>query len=191
MKPPPQVRITQRAYALAVTLYDAGAAAAEIPVMHDMTGPAFSELAIKGVAKPSGLTKGRYGKPGFVRLTIGREQLVVVPNRTSRKPTIAATQPRGESRALTIGEFEAFVQRFHEAREPLLAEQSRAIGARIAELQRYLAVAVGDDFRNTMAMTNVPLRELDDVAHSVDAEVIACLKPDAGSPLFPVWRAMA
>lgn len=192
------IKVTQRANDLALTLADAGAAGAAIPVTKDLMGPALAELVAKGVVKRSGMTKGRYGKPGVVRIVVAREQLVPVKNRASRAPIAAqptqldmplAAAPGAA--ALTIDELEAFVQTFRHAQAALLEERSRAIGARIAMLQPYLAVATGDDFRNTMAMANAALRELDDVEHAVNAEVIARLKPDAGSPLFPVWRAMA
>jgi hypothetical protein len=87
------------------------------------------------------------------------------------------------SPALTIGELEAFVQSFREAQAPLPDELSRVIDARITELQRYLAVAVGDGFHNTMAMANAALRELDEVEHSVNGEVTTHLKPDADPAL--------
>lgn len=70
---------------------------------------------------------------------------------------------------MTIADLEAFVGEFRAAQAPLLEERSRAIGARIAQLQQHLAVATGDDFRNTMAMANAALRELDAVEHDVAA----------------------
>ncbi len=96
---------------------------------------------------------------------------------------------RADARVRPCSTRSAFIQEFRNAQAPLLAERSRAIGARIAELQRYLAVATGDDFRNTMPMA--ALRELDDVEHTVTAEVIAGLTPAADSPIFLVWQAIA
>jgi hypothetical protein len=196
IKPPPEIKITERAHAPAILLDGAGARNADIPMTKAMLGPAFSELATKRVVKRSGVTKGRYGKPGFVRLAVAREQLVAVPNRAPRKPATAANpvdldMPLAGSAALTIGELEAFVQRFREAQAPLLEERSRAIDARIAELQRYLAVAVGDDFRNTTAMANAAVRELDNVEHAVTAKSSRASNrlPDRRSS--PVWRAMS
>jgi hypothetical protein len=98
---------------------------------------------------------------------------------------------RADARVRPCSTRSAFIEEFRNAQAPLLAERSRAIGARIAELQRYLAVATGDDFRNTMAMANAARRELDAVERSVTAEVIASLTPDADSPLFLVWQAIA
>jgi hypothetical protein len=58
---------------LAVTLHEAGAAAGENPVTEAMLGPAFSELVTKGIARRNGVTERRHGKPGSVRLAVGRE----------------------------------------------------------------------------------------------------------------------
>jgi hypothetical protein len=51
-------------------------------------------------------------------------------------------------------------------------------------------VSTGDDFRNTMAMANAALRQLDEIEHQVSAEVIARLKPRPQSPLHAVWMAI-
>jgi hypothetical protein len=194
-KPAPLLKITQKAYELASALYLAGADKAAIPIQREILGPAFLELTAKRVAVRTGVTKGRYGNPGFVRLLVQREQLVPVPNRASRKPartkpSAPVDVPRDTAQPLTIEDIEAFARSFRELQQTLLEDRSRAIGSRIAELQRYLAISTGDDFRNTMAMANAALRELDEVEQAVNAEVVERLEPDAESPLFAVWLAL-
>jgi hypothetical protein len=160
-----------------------------------MLGPALSELTAKGVAKRIGLTRGRYGKPGRVKLLVRRDQLIPVPNRTSRKANADAKVHLREKTdcatpALTIDTLEEFVRAYRREQEQLIAERSRTIASQISQLQQHLAVAKGNDFRNTMLMASAALRQLDDVEHEVNAEVIARLKPVPQSPLFSVWSAM-
>jgi hypothetical protein len=180
------IRVTHKAYDLAVSLFDNDADKGERPVTKDMIGAALSELTSKGVAKRIGLTKGRYGKLGSVRLLVRPEALLTVANRSSRKRESASQA----TPVLTIDELDEFIAAYHRAQEPLIQERSRAITSRISELQQYLAVSTGDDFRNTMAMANAALRQLDEIEHQVGAEVIARLKPRPQSPLHVVWTAM-
>ena len=180
------IRVTHKAYALAVSLFDNDADKGERPVTKDMIGAALSELTSKGVAKRIGLTKGRYGKLGSVKLLVRPDALLTVANRSSRKRGSA----NQATPVLTIDELEEFIAAYHRVQEPLIEERSRAITSRISELQQYLAVSTGDDFRNTMAMTNAALRQLDEIEHEVSAEVITRLKPSPQSPLYATWTAM-
>jgi hypothetical protein len=180
------IRVTHKAYDLAVNLFDNDADKVETPVTKDMIGLALSELTSKGVAKRIGLTKGRYGKLGSVKLLVRPDALLTVANRSSRKRGSA----NQATPVLTIDELEEFIAAYHRVQEPLIEERSRAITSRISELQRYLAVSTGDDFRNTMAMANAALRQLDEIEHEVSAEVIARLKPSPQSPLYATWTAM-
>jgi hypothetical protein len=187
------IRVTHKAYALAVSLFDNDADKGERPVTKDMIGAALSELTSKGVAKRIGLTKGRYGKLGSVKLLVRPDALLTVANRSSRKPNAKNVQRESANQAtpvLTIDELEEFIAAYHRAQEPLIEERSRAITSRISELQQYLGLSTGDDFRNTMAMTNAALRQLDEIEHEVSAEVITRLKPRPQSPLHVVWTAM-
>jgi hypothetical protein len=180
------IRVTHKAYALAVSLFDNDADKGERPVTKDMIGPALSELTSKGVAKRIGLTKGRYGKLGSVRLLVRPDALLTVANRSSRKRESASQA----TPVLTIDELDEFIAAYHRAQEPLIQQRSRAITSRISELQQYLGVSTGDDFRNTMAMANAALRQLDEIEHEVSAEVIGRLKPSLHLPLHAVWMAM-
>src|ERR1035441_6293962 len=180
------IRAAKKAYDLAVNLFDNDADKVETPVTKDMIGLALSELTSKGVAKRIGLTKGRYGKLGSVKLLARPDALLTVANRSSRKRGSA----NQATPVLTIDELEEFIAAYHRAQEPLIQERLRAITSRISELQQYLAVSTGDDFRNTMAMANAALRQLDEIEHRVGAEVIARLKPRPQSPLHVVWTAM-
>ena len=180
------IRVTHKAYDFALNLFDNDADKVETPVTKDMTGAALSELTSKGVAKRIGLTKGRNGKLGSVKLLVRPDALLTVANRSSRKRESASQA----TPVLTIDELDEFIAAYHRAQEPLIQERSRAITSRISELQQYLAVSTGDDFRNTMAMASAALRQLDEIEHEVSAEVIARLKPSQQSPLQAVWMAM-
>ena len=109
------IRVTHKAYDLAVSLFDNDADKGERPVTKDMIGAALSELTSKGVAKRIGLTKGRYGKLGSVRLLVRPEALLTVANRSSRKRESASQA----TPVLTIDELEEFVAAYHRAQEPL------------------------------------------------------------------------
>ena len=136
------IRVTHKAYALAVSLFDNDANKGERPVTKDMIGAALSELTSKGVAKRIGLTKGRYGKLGSVKLLVRPDALLTVANRSSRKRGSA----NQATPVLTIDELEEFIAAYHRVQEPLIEERSRAITSRISELQRYLAVSNGRRF---------------------------------------------
>jgi hypothetical protein len=119
-------------------------------------------------------------------LLVRPDALLTIANRSSRKRGSA----NQATPVLTIDEFEEFIAAYHRVQEPLIEERSRAITSRISELQRYLEVSTGDDFRNTMAMANAALRQLDEIEREVSAEVIARLKPRPQSPLYATWTAM-
>ena len=110
------IRVTQKAYDLAVNLFDNDADKGETPVTKDMTGPALSELTSKGVAKRIGLTKGRYGKLGSVKLLVRPDSLLTVANRSSQKRESASQA----TPVLTIDELEEFIATYHRAQEPLI-----------------------------------------------------------------------
>jgi hypothetical protein len=197
---PSRIKVTQTAYDLAMKLFAAEANKKPVPVTKDMLESKLSELTDKkkNVAQRQGQTPGRFGKPGTVKLLVPKDLLEPIPNRAprgsgtatrrqGRKPVLDA----GISKAgLSIAALEEFVKTYRREEVPVREERTKAVSARIAELQKHLGSSKGDDFRNTMAMANAELKKLDEIDQEVAAEVLEELNPGSNSPLFAVWKAM-
>jgi DNA-binding transcriptional MerR regulator len=91
---------------------------------------------------------------------------------------------------LSIAALEEFVKTYRRQEVPVREERTRVVAARIADLQKHLGTAKGDDFRNTMAMANAELKKLDEIDQEVAAAVLDELNPGPNSPLYAVWKAM-
>jgi len=197
---PSRIKVTQTAYDLAMKLFAAEANKKPVPVTKDMLESKLSELTDKkkNIAQRQGQTPGRFGKPGTVKLLVAKEVLEPIPNRAPRG-TGAATRrqsrkaiPDGAATkaGLSIAALEEFVKTYRREEVPVRDERTKAVSARIAELQKHLGSAKGDDFRNTMAMANAELKKLDEIDQEVAAEVLEELNPGPNSPLYVVWKAM-
>jgi hypothetical protein len=197
---PSRIKVTQTAYDLAMRLFAAEANKKPVPVTKDMLESKLSELTDKkkNVAQRQGQTPGRFGKPGTVKLLVPKEALEPIPNRAPRG---SGTGPRRQGRkvgveaplskaGLSIAALEEFAKAYRRAEGPIREERTRAVSARIAELQKYLGSAKGDDFRNTMVMANAELKKLDEIDQEVAAEVLEELNPGSNSPLYAIWKAM-
>jgi hypothetical protein len=121
-----------------------------------------------------------------------------IPNRaprgtgtaTRRQSRKAIADGSATKAGLSIAALEEFVKTYRRQEVPVRDERTKAVSARIAELQKHLGAAKGDDFRNTMAMANAELKKLDEIDQEVAAEVLEELNPGPNSPLYVVWRAM-
>jgi DNA-binding transcriptional MerR regulator len=197
---PAKIKVTQTAYDLAMRLFAAEANKKPVPVTKDMLEQKLSELTDKkkNIAQRQGQTPGRFGKPGTVKLLVPKDVLEPIPNRaprgsgtTGRRQTRRAVAESAAPKAgLSIAALEEFVKAYRRQEVPIREERSRAVSSRIAELQKHLGSAKGDDFRNTMAMANAELKKLDEIDQEVAAEVLEELNPGSGSPLYVVWKAM-
>jgi len=197
---PSKIKVTQTAYDLAMKLFAAEANKRPVPVTKDMLESKLSELTDKkkNVAQRQGQTPGRFGKPGTVKLLVPKDQLEPIPNRAprgsgtgtrrqARKAVLEGTAPKV---GVSIAALEEFVKAYRREEQPIREERTKAVSARIAELQKHLGTAKGDDFRNTMAMANAELKKLDEIDQEVAALVLEELNPGLGSPLYAVWKAM-
>jgi hypothetical protein len=197
---PSRIKVTQTAYDLAMKLFAAEANKKPVPVTKDMLESKLSELTDKkkNVAQRQGQTPGRFGKPGTVKLLVPKEALEPIPNRAPRgSGTTTRRVPRklpGDGAVpkagLSIAALEEFVKAYRREEGPVREERTKAVSARIGELQKHLGSAKGDDFRNTMAMANAELKKLDEIDQEVAAEVLEELNPGPASPLFVIWKAM-
>jgi hypothetical protein len=190
---PSKIKVTQTAYDLAMRLFAAHANETPVPVTEEMIASKLSELTAgkKKVAQRLGFAPGRYSKPGTVKLLVDKSMLEPVPHRAPRKvKRVDRRTPTAVQSTLSIDDLERFVSRYREIEAPLRAEQTKAVNARIAELQKHLAIAKGDDFRNTMAMANRELRALDEIDRRVNELVLSEIKPALDFPLQAVWSAM-
>ncbi len=197
-QPPTRIKVTQTAYELALRLYDAEANKKAVPVTKDMLSQKLSELTDKKkrVAVRQGQTPGRFGKSGTVRLLVPKEALEPIPNRAPRgsggraavrKAAAEAGVQRGR---LSIAALEEFVKDYRRAEAPIREERTKAATERIAELQKHLGAAKGDDFRNTMAMANAELKKLDEIDQEIAVDILGEINPGTVSPLYVVWQAM-
>ena len=197
---PSKIKVTQTAYDLAMKLFAAEANKKPVPVTKDMLESKLSELTDKkkNVAQRQGQTPGRFGKPGTVKLLVPKEALEPIPNRaprgsgtgTRRSARKAVEDSTAAKAGLSIAALEEFVKAYRRQEGPVREERTRAVSARIADLQKHLGAAKGDDFRNTMAMANAELKKLDEIDQEVASEVLEELNPGSGSPLYGVWKAM-
>jgi len=197
---PSKIKVTQTAYDLAMKLFAAEANKKPVPVTKDMLESKLSELTDKkkNVAQRQGQTPGRFGKPGTVKLLVAKDVLEPIPNRaprgsgtTTRRQVRKAVAEAPASRVgLSIAALEEFVKAYRREEGPIREERTKAVSARIVELQKHLGAAKGDDFRNTMAMANAELKKLDEIDQEVAAEVLEELNPGPNSPLFAIWKAM-
>jgi len=197
---PSKIKVTQTAYDLAMKLFAVEANKKPVPVTKDMLDSKLSELTDKkkNIAQRQGQTPGRFGKPGTVKLLVPKDLLEPIPNRAPRG---SGTTTRRQVRktgldgaapkvGLSIAALEEFVKAYRREEGPVREERTKAVSARIAELQKHLGSAKGDDFRNTMAMANAELKKLDEIDQEVAAEVLEELNPGPNSPLFAVWKSM-
>jgi hypothetical protein len=195
-----KIKVTQTAYDLAMKLFAAEANKKPVPVTKDMLESKLSELTDKkkNIAQRQGQTPGRFGKPGTVKLLVAKDVLEPIPNRAprgtggtarriARKTAADAVLPRA---GLSVAALEEFVKAYRRAEGPIREERTKAVSMRIAELQKHLGAAKGDDFRNTMAMANAELKKLDEIDQEVAAEVLEELNPGPNSPLYAIWKAM-
>lgn len=190
---PSKIKVTQTAYDLAMRLFAAHANETPVPVTEEMIASRLSELTAgsKKVAQRLGFAPGRYSKPGTVKLLVDKSMLEPLAHRAPRKVKrvdqriAAAVQTK-----LSIDDLERFISRYREIEAPLRAEHTKAVNARIAEIQKHLVIATGDDFRNTMAMANRELRALDEIDKRVNELVLSEIDPGEGSPLQGVWSTM-
>jgi hypothetical protein len=197
---PSKIKVTQTAYDLAMKLFAADANKKPVPVTKEMLESKLSELTDKkkNVAQRQGQTPGRFGKPGTVKLLVPKDALEPIPNRaprgtgtTPRRQTRKAIAEGGGARVgLSIAALEEFVKSYRREEGPVREERTKAVSARITDLQKHLGAAKGDDFRNTMAMANAELKKLDEIDGEVAAEVLEELNPGPNSPLYVVWKAM-
>ena len=197
---PSKIKVTQTAYDLAMKLFAAEANKKPVPVTKDMLESKLSELTDKkkNVAQRQGQTPGRFGKPGTVKLLVPKDALEPIPNRaprgsgttTRRQARKAVSDAPTSKLGLSIAALEEFVKAYRREEIPIREERTKAVSARIAELQKHLGAAKGDDFRNTMAMANAELKKLDEIDQEVAAEVLEELNPGPSSPLFAIWKAM-
>jgi hypothetical protein len=196
---PSRIKVTQTAYDLAMKLFAAEANKKPVPVTKDMLESKLSELTDKkkNIAQRQGQTPGRFGKPGTVKLLVPKDVLEPIPNRaprgsgTIRRQTRKITPDVPISKAgLSIAALEEFVKSYRREEGPVREERTKAVSMRIAELQKHLGSAKGDDFRNTMAMANAELKKLDEIDQEVAATVLEELNPGPNSPLYVVWKAM-
>jgi hypothetical protein len=195
-----KIKVTQTAYDLAMKLFAAEANKRPVPVTKDMLESKLSELTDKkkNVAQRQGQTPGRFGKPGTVKLLVPKDVLEPIPNRAprgsgavTRRQAHKGVAENGLSKAgLSIAALEEFVKAYRREEAPVREERTKAVSARIAELQKHLGAAKGDDFRNTMAMANAELKKLDEIDQEVAAAVLEELNPGPSSPLFVIWKAM-
>ena len=197
---PSKIKVTQTAYDLAMKLFAAEANKKPVPVTKDMLESKLSELTDKkkNIAQRQGQTPGRFGKPGTVKLLVPKDALEPIPNRAPRgsggaarrqaqKLVVNAGAPKT---GLSIAALEEFVKAYRREEGPIREERTRVVSARIADLQKHLGAAKGDDFRNTMAMANAELKKLDEIDQEVAAEVLNELNPGPNSPLYVIWKAM-
>lgn len=197
---PSKIKVTQTAYDLAMKLFAAEANKRPVPVTKDMLESKLSELTDKkkNIAQRQGQTPGRFGKPGTVKLLVSKDVLEPIPNRAPRGSGVATrrqvrkaldegSQPKA---GLSIAALEEFVKSYRREEGPVRDERTRAVSARISELQKHLGSAKGDDFRNTMAMANAELKKLDEIDQEVAADVLEALNPGPNSPLYVIWKAM-
>ncbi len=197
---PNKIKVTQTAYDLAMKLFAAEANKKPIPVTKDMLESKLSELTDKkkNIAQRQGQTPGRFGKPGTVKLLVAKDVLEPIPNRAPRgsgtairrqlrKGGVEDVLPKA---GLSIAALEEFAKSYRREEAPVREERTKAVAARIAELQKHLGAAKGDDFRNTMAMANAELKKLDEIDQEVAAQVLDDLNPGPNSPLYAVWKAM-
>lgn len=197
---PSKIKVTQTAYDLAMKLFAADANKKPVPVTKEMLESKLSELTDKkkNVAQRQGQTPGRFGKPGTVKLLVPKDALEPIPNRaprgsgtTTRRQVRKAVVDGAVSKAgLSIAALEEFVKSYRREEGPIRDDRTKAVSGRIAELQKHLGAAKGDDFRNTMAMANAELKKLDEIDGEVAAEVLEALNPGSNSPLYIVWKAM-
>jgi hypothetical protein len=194
-KPKGPILLVTSAFNAAHKLYAAGALAGAIPYERDaFDRKDIAALENKGVVRKTGATPGRFGKPGMIQLLVDGDDIREIPNRAPRKgkadtvatPRTARTAPA----RLSFAALKAFTAELDAA----VASESEArmisIEDGLAHLQAHLAIAKGDDFRNTIAMVNARLKEQDDVTAAVMDEVLERLKPDAGLPTFAIWSAL-
>lgn len=197
---PSKIKVTQTAYDLAMKLFAAEANKKPVPVTKDMLESKLSELTDKkkNIAQRQGQTPGRFGKPGTVKLLVPKDLLEPIPNRAprgsgggtrrlSRKTGVDSLVAKA---GLSVAALEEFVKTYRREEGPVREERTKAVAARIADLQKHLGAARGDDFRNTMAMANAELKKLDEIDQEVAAEVLEALNPGPNSPLYVVWKAM-
>lgn len=78
-----KIRLSARAYALATKLGELGARQKPVDVTSEMVGPPLAELVAKKVVKRSGMTMGRYGKKGTVKLIHAANEIERAPDRAS------------------------------------------------------------------------------------------------------------
>ncbi len=196
---PNKIKVTQTAYDLAMRLFAAEANKKPVPVTKEMLESKLSELTDKkkNIAQRQGQTPGRFGKPGTVKLLVTKDVLEPIPNRAPRGSGILRRQGRktvdespGAKAGLSIAALDEFVKSYRREEGPVREERTKAVSARIAELQKHLGTAKGDDFRNTMAMANAELKKLDEIDQEVAADVLENLNPGPNSPLYSVWKAM-
>ena len=197
---PSKIKVTQTAYDLAMKLFAAEANKKPVPVTKDMLESKLSELTDKkkNIAQRQGQTPGRFGKPGTVKLLVPKDVLEPIPNRAPRGSGTATRRQQRKivieasvtKAGLSIAALEEFVKTYRREEGPVRDERTKAVSARIAELQKHLGAAKGDDFRNTMAMANAELKKLDEIDQEVAAEVLEELNPGPNSPLYVVWKAM-
>jgi hypothetical protein len=198
---PSKIKVTQTAYDLAMKLFAAEANKKPVPVTKDMLESKLSELTDKkkNIAQRQGQTPGRFGKPGTVKLLVPKDVLEPIPNRAPRGSggasrrlgrKIAPIEAGNARVGVSIAALEEFVKAYRRQEIPVREERTKAVSARIADLQKHLGTAKGDDFRNTMAMANAELKKLDEIDQEVAAEVLEELNPGPNSPLYVVWKAM-
>lgn len=197
---PSKIKVTQTAYDLAMKLFAAEANKKPVPVTKDMLESKLSELTDKkkNIAQRQGQTPGRFGKPGTVKLLVPKEALEPIPNRaprgsgttTRRVKSKAVADGLAPKAGLSIAALEEFVRTYRREEIPVREERTKAVSARIADLQKHLGTAKGDDFRNTMAMANAELKKLDEIDQEVAVEVLDQLNPGMNSPLYSIWKAM-
>ncbi len=197
---PSKIKVTQTAYDLAMKLFAAEANKKPVPVTKEMLESKLSELTDKkkSVAQRQGQTPGRFGKPGTVKLLVPKDLLEPIPNRaprgsgtaTRRLTRKASVEGAALKAGLSIAALEEFVKAYRREEGPIREERTKAVSARISELQKHLGAAKGDDFRNTMAMANAELKKLDEIDQEVAAEVLEELNPGPNSPLYIIWKAM-
>jgi hypothetical protein len=197
---PSKIKVTQTAYDLAMKLFAAEANKKPVPVTKEMLESKLSELTDKkkNVAQRQGQTPGRFGKPGTVKLLVPKDVLEPIPNRaprgsgttTRRQVRRTADEASIPKVGLSVAALEEFVKAYRREEGPIREERTKAVASRISDLQKHLATAKGDDFRNTMAMANAELKKLDEIDQEVAAEVLEELNPGPNSPLYAVWKAM-
>jgi hypothetical protein len=187
-------RLTRTAYDLAMRLFDVEADKRPVNVTSEMIHSKLSELTNpkRPVAERKGAQRGRFGKRGTVQLLVRKQQLRPIPDRT-RSATGLKSVPTLSSfrqKPLTIDELEQFVLAYRRHENSLRQGRGNAIQERIDALQKHLAIAKGDDFRNTIVMTSKELATQDNLDAEIREEVLLEIDPGTNSPLTAVFRAM-